>query len=122
VTTLRRCAERGANLLDAVQPSWVDLIDVDALKLDDVFNCVLGQLYGHYVEGALSLGVSAELTVYYGFYRRGNRWYLNRFTRRYSRVYREYRMLDDAWRGEVLARLVRRGGRREDVARELVNA
>jgi hypothetical protein len=41
-------AERGAALLDQLQPGWRDQIDVASLALNDCAACVLGQLYGSY--------------------------------------------------------------------------
>lgn len=46
---------KGAALLDEVMPGWADRIDLDTLAFPSCDHCVLGQLYGHYVNGRLFL-------------------------------------------------------------------
>lgn len=65
----RPMAARGAGFLTRVLggPEWRPRID---LKLLDLFSgtcCVLGQLYGGYDVGALTLGLSADQEYDYGF-------------------------------------------------------
>ena len=40
-----KTVERGAELLDKVQPGWEDKIDLDELDLSSCSACILGQLY-----------------------------------------------------------------------------
>jgi len=46
---LRLNVERGANFLDTQCRQWEQLIDLDTLDVDSASCCVLGQLYGGYV-------------------------------------------------------------------------
>jgi hypothetical protein len=43
----------GAAYLDTSFPGWVDLIDLDILRLINPRNCVLGQLYGTFFRAPL---------------------------------------------------------------------
>ena len=45
----------GAALLDERRPGWRGAIDVERLDLGSCFNCVLGQLYGQFGYGMLTL-------------------------------------------------------------------
>lgn len=48
---------RGADLLDVMVPGWHRRIDLGSLAMDSVSDCVLGQLFGHYVVGAGAISV-----------------------------------------------------------------
>lgn len=50
---------RGVELLDAKEPGWRDRINLEALNLGDVHQCVLGQTFGHYLTGLGALGIEA---------------------------------------------------------------
>jgi len=41
---------RGATLLDRVLPGWTGTLDLGRLRLESCGHCILGQLYGHYLE------------------------------------------------------------------------
>jgi hypothetical protein len=47
---------RGVALLDAQVPDWRSRIDVESLDLRTP-SCILGQLYGSYVDGHIALGL-----------------------------------------------------------------
>jgi hypothetical protein len=47
----RESVERGAALLDKIEPGWELKIDLAELNLSSSCRCVLGQLYGEYEEG-----------------------------------------------------------------------
>lgn len=51
---LRPRVERGAALLDSVEPYWWKRIE-EELRLSDCKQCVLGQVYGHYNTGLNAL-------------------------------------------------------------------
>ena len=40
-----KIVDRGAKLLDEIEPDWYEKIDLERLDLGDSCNCVLGQLY-----------------------------------------------------------------------------
>jgi hypothetical protein len=44
-------AEKGAKLLDEKVPGWAAIIDLEKLKMDSMRECVLGQIFGHFLEG-----------------------------------------------------------------------
>lgn len=54
---------RGAQLLDTVDPEWFMHIDTSSLNLDDENMCVLGQSWNHYkvIESAVANDVSSQL-------------------------------------------------------------
>ncbi len=41
---------RGAALLDQVAPAWAHAIDLGALRLETCGSCILGQLFGDYLD------------------------------------------------------------------------
>jgi len=70
---MRENVKRGIEWLDSVEPDWRKSINRKALDFADVFQCVLGQVFGSYKEGCEKLcpGMNrkdAHLTfVRYGF-------------------------------------------------------
>ena len=62
-TEARKRAGRGAVYLDRMLPGWYRRIDLDTLCLGDGINCILGQLYGSFLEG-LSWSLVLESTPY----------------------------------------------------------
>jgi len=60
--------DRGAMLLDALEPGWEQQINVDELDLMHDQDCVLGQLYESYANGLENLGpIVQEYPVEFGF-------------------------------------------------------
>lgn len=51
----RERVAKGAALLDERLPGWWNKVDTKNLDTGDLDHCVLGQLYGDYVRGILSL-------------------------------------------------------------------
>lgn len=57
--------DRGVQLLtNEVGPRWFAGIDLDRLDLNDVHDCVLGQLFGHYGEGCQKFWAEARVEEY----------------------------------------------------------
>lgn len=54
-------ARRGALLLDEQQPGWAREIDLGGLDMLSVCDCITGQVFGGYVSGARTLGISGAL-------------------------------------------------------------
>lgn len=50
-TPLRTRVERGAQLLDEIEPGWFQRIDLTDLDLSDPTCCVLGQIYEDFSNG-----------------------------------------------------------------------
>lgn len=46
---------RGAALLDAKQPGWREKVDPETLQMRSECGCVLGQVFGEYVDGLLQV-------------------------------------------------------------------
>lgn len=68
--TLRDRIVNGAELLDYERPGWRDEIDLDELNLSDMYNCVLGQVYGSFTAGIRVLDIDSKGRDYeasYGF-------------------------------------------------------
>jgi hypothetical protein len=59
---------RGVELLDAQVPDWRSRIDVDHLDMNDPTNCVLGQLFGHHVDGRNAVGLGDATELFWGFF------------------------------------------------------
>lgn len=59
---------RGAGLLDTVAPGWAQAIDLGMLRLDSCGSCILGQLFGDYIEAYRRIGVLRDKGgAHYGF-------------------------------------------------------
>lgn len=72
--TVAARAARGAALLDEKILGWAERIDVDRLRIDDPFSCILGQLfsgnflpYTHGVEQVFGYQVGLDTAVDFGF-------------------------------------------------------
>lgn len=46
--TVEERVAKGAELLDKKVPGWEEKIDLNELKLDDCWDCIIGQVLGHY--------------------------------------------------------------------------
>lgn len=55
-TTLDR-VQAGMDFLDERHPEWRGAINRDVLDLSSQTDCILGQLYGHYMDALLPLGL-----------------------------------------------------------------
>lgn len=54
--TAMRAMMRGVQLLDIVRPGWWQEIDTLILDIVHPWRCILGQLYGSYIQGKRALG------------------------------------------------------------------
>lgn len=89
--TIEERVRKGAELLNKLEPDWLIRIDSAHLDISDSRSCVLGQLFGHFSEGAGILGCSHKELVSHGFAstsRGGGASY---------KAYEEYNKLTDAW-------------------------
>ena len=60
--------QRGAELLDQLNPGWAERITVPLLQMKSFQCCVLGQLYDGYIDGRDSIGLDfARGAEEYGF-------------------------------------------------------
>lgn len=66
LTRARQRVRLGAALLDHKQPDWRKRIDTANLDLEDTRNCIIGQLYGYYINGLEQLRISGGYG--HGFY------------------------------------------------------
>jgi hypothetical protein len=95
---------KGMKVLDKVQPGWHNNIDLQNLKLSWCGSCVLGQLYGRYLEGLSYVSREAgDEDIRYAPYEYG-------FTIPFSksepsRESLAWRNLEEAWRKQLIARL-----------------
>jgi hypothetical protein len=55
IGTIEDRVKRGALLLDATTPGWVEKISLDRLAMRNCWRCVLGQVYCSYVVGRVFL-------------------------------------------------------------------
>jgi hypothetical protein len=58
---------RGATYLDENAPEWAHCINLDTFNFESPDSCVIGQLYGGYLDGCRALGLPAETDVDLGF-------------------------------------------------------
>ena len=85
--------ERGAALLDTAAPGWEGKIDLNTLDLSSGWYCVVGQVYGDYIDGLAELNGEAEEQPWkYGFE---------------SMAAESYDSLTDKWRRFITRRLRR---------------
>lgn len=95
----RRRVARGAALLDAEVPGWVQRVDPGLLALESCTSCLLGQLFGDYVTGYRCVVLPRRMAAaQYGF----------DITMAESRGIRrvQYRRLTDAWLEAIASRVV----------------
>lgn len=60
---------KGAAVLDASAPRlWREMIDLNTLDLSDGEDCVLGQVFGTYVDGLTALELPEDEAEEHGFY------------------------------------------------------
>lgn len=55
--TIKARVARGAELLDREVPGWADKISLDELAMCSCAHCILGQLFGRFLDGANKLNV-----------------------------------------------------------------
>ena len=57
----------GIELLDKEFPNWEEAIDLDKLAIEDCNHCILGQLFGEYIDGLDILRISQHKSCLFGF-------------------------------------------------------
>ncbi len=101
---------RGAKLLDARKPDWFRLVVLDWLSMDSCDDCILGQVYGHFLDGCVKLGnalMHREAVVEFGFdLPAAGRYALG------PEALDRFEQLADAWRVEIRRRLEAGGPQR----------
>jgi hypothetical protein len=78
VTVVEQTAERAAvaegfAFLDDHAPGWRNRVDPDTLDIASCRRCLLGQLYGLFVDGFLALDLTRDATFRLGFDTPGDR-------------------------------------------------
>src|SRR5690349_12001578 len=66
-TLARQAVWRGAAFLDERLPDWWQRVNPATLRIESAFHCVLGQLYGTFLEGTWALRLEAGDGRRYGF-------------------------------------------------------
>jgi hypothetical protein len=61
---LEERVQRGAQLLDEKYPGWADRIDLRSFSISSPWLCILGQLFGGYLEGVYSLNIVQQEALY----------------------------------------------------------
>ena len=62
--TLEERARNTFALLDARRPHWRSEIREETLKMNDMYECLFGQLWGHYNTGIDALGIRERAHEY----------------------------------------------------------
>lgn len=66
---IQKRVHAGATFLSLMRGGrWWDEIDTDTLRLTDMHNCVLGQLYGNFWDAFDQWGLTTDEAVNLGFY------------------------------------------------------
>lgn len=90
---------KGAELLDNERPGWADDIDLESLNMAEGNHCILGQLYGDYVDGLYALGFTR------GWGSRGHGFTLHVGWSSASDSMEDWYTLHALWRKEVASRV-----------------
>ena len=77
-------------LLDKQAPGWAWRIHLGRLKLQSCRRCVLGQLFGTYVEGLMALGLDDDRAKDLGF-ERSDYWTYPRLNYRWNQFIKSVR-------------------------------
>lgn len=93
---IRDRVAKGCALLDAKRPGWADQIELSDLEMSDCHECVLGQLFDGFGEGADELGI-------YGF---EDRYGFDTDSTDMELAWPrdQFAVLNELWRAEILAR------------------
>ena len=70
ISNVYKRAAKGAELLDNLNPGWFKKIKIHELYMSNCGHCVLGQLYGSYWDGLISIELESDAYVNieeYGF-------------------------------------------------------
>lgn len=60
---------RGMALLDSATPRWIDRINLRSFDITEPSSCVLGQVYGDYLNGKHILYLAGDIAaIHYGFF------------------------------------------------------
>lgn len=65
--TIQERVDRGAALLDAEIPGWVQRIDLDRFRMSSCSRCILGQLFGSFENGLDELHLRSRVDSPEGF-------------------------------------------------------
>ena len=63
----RRAVELGGAYMDGRSPDWLDIVDLGTLDLDNMKNCVMGQVLGQVAYSRLLRAQGAKYMVRHGF-------------------------------------------------------
>lgn len=69
---LRERVIHGARVLDRFEPGWRERINLERFAITDCMDCILGQLFGDYIDGLNNLRErlpdrDGDLAAYFGF-------------------------------------------------------
>lgn len=51
----RQAVEKGAEVLDQIKPGWREMVNKDTLNISDTYDCILGQVFGHFEYGTRAI-------------------------------------------------------------------
>ena len=90
MTTIAERVARGAALLDQHMPGWENKVNLNILDIGLMDDCILGQCYGRYWDGARALKVFGRSSASLGFDAGDNKG--------------DYELLTEAWAQLIEAR------------------
>ena len=96
MSTISERVARGVAWLDGVLPDWWRMVDLGQLVLSSPCRCVLGQLYGDYMDSPLVDEHGDEAGVDRGFNASGAEWT--------DQTYSEFEALEREWRRVITER------------------
>ena len=97
-------ARRGAKLLDRKRPGWHKKINLETLRMQSCYSCILGQLYGFYFSGLEP--ILGRIKSYEKRTQKEHRhgFILTSSDQGYKTYNEEYEALAEAWKAEILWR------------------
>ncbi len=95
--TIAERVARGAALLDERRPGWAGEVNAERLEMNDCYECVLGQLFGGFIDGWAALDLDDKDTPDCGFEAESHH--------NPPSHNPEYAALKAAWLAEIAARL-----------------
>lgn len=105
-TDARDTVRRGAAFLDATSPGWAERIDPRRLDMGSCDECILGQLYGDYLDGLARIGFVRDVETPWGIVKNAHdldRAVAHGFSTFGSGL--DYETLAAAWREEIARRI-----------------
>jgi hypothetical protein len=95
---------RGARLLDRFRPGWAEAIALDKLGMHTCDRCILGQLYGDFMEGCRTLAQPLPSTFLFSAAKHGFTLFNQEQDGSWEDIFSRFGDLADCWREAIRQR------------------